>query len=59
MYRISMMGLGKMGLPIAHNLMERSSEVIGHPRHGSTGLAAGSVHDQVSGMSALSRGEPS
>jgi 3-hydroxyisobutyrate dehydrogenase-like beta-hydroxyacid dehydrogenase len=59
MYRISMMGLGKMGVPIARNLMERSSEVIGHPRQGSPGLAAGSVHEEVSGMSALSPGEPS
>ena len=59
MYRISMMGLGEMGVPIARNLMERSSEVIGHPRQGSPGLAAGSVHEEVSGVSALSPGEPS
>jgi 3-hydroxyisobutyrate dehydrogenase-like beta-hydroxyacid dehydrogenase len=60
MYRISMIGLGKMGLPIAHNLMERSFEIPCPRRRGSQDLAAaGPVHDQVSDVSALSPGERS
>jgi 3-hydroxyisobutyrate dehydrogenase-like beta-hydroxyacid dehydrogenase len=60
MYRISMIGLGKRGMPMARNLMECGFEIGGHRRHGSPELTtAGSVHDQVSGVSALSPGEPS
>lgn len=35
-----MIGLGKMGLPIARNLTERGFEVIGYRRHPSPELAA-------------------
>jgi 3-hydroxyisobutyrate dehydrogenase len=35
-----MIGLGKMGMPIARNLMERGFEVIGYRRSGSTELIA-------------------
>jgi 3-hydroxyisobutyrate dehydrogenase len=35
-----MIGLGKMGMPIARNLMERRFEIIGYRRHGSPELAA-------------------
>src|SRR6266508_3076438 len=38
MYRVGMIGLGKMGMPIARNLMERGFEVIGFRRHGSPEL---------------------
>jgi 3-hydroxyisobutyrate dehydrogenase len=34
MQRVGMIGLGKMGLPIAQNLMERGFEVIGYRRSG-------------------------
>jgi putative dehydrogenase len=40
MYRIGMIGLGKMGMPVAHNLMERGFEIIGYRRSGSPELAA-------------------
>ncbi len=40
MYRIGVIGLGKMGMPIAHNLMERGFEIIGYRRRGSPELAA-------------------
>jgi 3-hydroxyisobutyrate dehydrogenase-like beta-hydroxyacid dehydrogenase len=40
MHRIGMIGLGKMGMPIAHNLMERGFEIIGYRRSGSPELAA-------------------
>jgi L-threonate 2-dehydrogenase len=40
MYRVGMIGLGKMGLPIARNLMERGFGVTGYRRHGSPELAA-------------------
>ena len=40
MYRIGMIGLGKMGMPIAHNLMERGFQIVGYRRHGSPELAA-------------------
>src|ERR1700733_9991023 len=40
MYRVGMIGLGKMGLPIAANLMERGFEVAGFRRHASPELAA-------------------
>jgi L-threonate 2-dehydrogenase len=40
MYRVGMIGLGKMGLPIAHNLAERGFEIIGYRRTGSPDLAA-------------------
>ena len=40
MYRVGVIGLGKMGLPIARNLMERGFEVIGYRRSGSPELAA-------------------
>jgi 3-hydroxyisobutyrate dehydrogenase len=34
MARIGMLGLGKMGMPIAHNFLDRGFEVIGYRRHG-------------------------
>jgi L-threonate 2-dehydrogenase len=40
MYRVGMIGLGKMGLPIAANLMDRGFEVAGYRRHASPELAA-------------------
>src|SRR5258705_4227018 len=40
MHRVGLIGLGKMGLPIARNLMERGFEVTGYRRSGSTELAA-------------------
>lgn len=44
MYRVGVIGLGKMGLPIAKNLMERGFDVIGYRRHHSPELiAAGGV----------------
>ena len=57
MFRISMIGLGEMGMPVAHNLMARGFEIIGHQRHRSPGLAAArSANDQVSGASAFGPG---
>src|SRR5438128_2516663 len=38
MLRVGVIGLGKMGLPIARNLMERGFEVIGYRRHESAEL---------------------
>jgi 3-hydroxyisobutyrate dehydrogenase len=38
MQRVGVIGLGKMGLPIARNLMERGFEVIGYRRSGSAEL---------------------
>jgi L-threonate 2-dehydrogenase len=44
MYRVGMIGLGQMGLPIARNLVERGFEVAGYRRHASPELtAAGGV----------------
>ena len=40
MYRVGMIGLGKMGMPIARNLAERGFQVIGYRRHASAELAA-------------------
>ena len=40
MQRVGVIGLGKMGLPIARNLMERGFEVVGFRRHGSPELTA-------------------
>jgi 3-hydroxyisobutyrate dehydrogenase len=39
-HRVGMIGLGKMGLPIARNLIERGFEVTGYCRHGSPELVA-------------------
>ena len=39
MDRVGVIGLGKMGLPIARNLMDRGFAVIGHRRSGSPELA--------------------
>ena len=39
MVRVGVIGLGKMGLPIAVNLMERGFDVTGYRRSGSPGLA--------------------
>jgi L-threonate 2-dehydrogenase len=39
MQRVGVIGLGKMGLPIAGNLLDRGFEVIGYRRHGSPELA--------------------
>lgn len=38
MHRVGIIGLGKMGMPIARNLMERGFEVIGYRRRGSPEL---------------------
>jgi L-threonate 2-dehydrogenase len=45
MYRVGMIGLGKMGMPIARNLMERGFDVVGYRRRGSPDLveAGGTV----------------
>jgi L-threonate 2-dehydrogenase len=40
MYRVGMIGLGKMGLPIARNLIERGFEVTGYRRQATPDLAA-------------------
>jgi dihydrodipicolinate reductase len=40
MDRVGVIGLGKMGLPIAQNLMDRGFGVIGYRRSGSPELAA-------------------
>ena len=40
MVRVGVIGLGKMGLPIAVNLMERGFDVTGYRRSGSAELAA-------------------
>ena len=39
MQRVGVIGLGKMGLPIARNLMEHGFAVIGYRRSGSAELA--------------------
>ena len=54
MYRVGMIGLGKMGLPIARNLMERGFQVTGYRRHGSPELAAagGTVADSAAEVAA-------
>jgi L-threonate 2-dehydrogenase len=54
MYRIGMIGLGKMGMPIARNLMERGFQVIGYRRHGSPELAeaGGTVADSAAEVAA-------
>ena len=40
MTTVGVIGLGRMGMPIAENLMERGFTVIGYRRHGSPELAA-------------------
>src|SRR5918995_1049252 len=40
MFRVGMIGLGKMGMPAARNLMERGFEVVGYRRSGSPELTA-------------------
>src|SRR5260370_1891531 len=40
MHRVGVIGLGRMGLPIARNLMERGFQVTGYRRHGSPELSA-------------------
>jgi len=40
MDRVGIIGLGKMGLPIARNLIEAGFEVVGYRRHASPELAA-------------------
>jgi len=54
MHRIGMIGLGKMGMPIARNLMERGFEVTGYRRHASPELAAigGTVAGSAAGAAA-------
>src|ERR1700685_1840864 len=39
MHTVGVIGLGKIGLPIARNLMERGFAVTGYRRHGSPELA--------------------
>jgi L-threonate 2-dehydrogenase len=59
MDRVGMIGLGKMGMPIARNLMERGFEVIGYRRHASPELAeaggtvAGSAAEVAANASVL------
>jgi 3-hydroxyisobutyrate dehydrogenase len=52
MQRVGVIGLGKMGLPIAMNLMERGFEVVGFRRHGSPELTAagGTVVDSAAAV---------
>ena len=40
MDRVGVIGLGKMGLPIAMNLMSRGFHVTGYRRSGSPGMVA-------------------
>jgi putative dehydrogenase len=40
MFRVGLIGLGKMGLPIAYNLLERGFPVVGFRRSGSPELVA-------------------
>ncbi len=47
-HRVGMIGLGKMGLPIARNLIERGFEVTGYRRHGSPELVAAGGHAAAS-----------
>jgi hypothetical protein len=56
MFQDSMIGLAKIGMRIACNLMERGFG--GHRRHGSPELpAAWSIHGQVCGAPTLCLGE--
>ena len=54
MYRVGVIGLGKMGMPIARNLMERGFAVTGYRRRGSPELAAagGTVAGSAAGAAA-------
>src|SRR5258706_12771631 len=54
MIRVGMIGLGKMGMPIARNLMERGFDVIGYRRRGSPVLpaAGGVVATSAAGVAA-------
>ena len=51
-----MIGLGKMGLPIARNLMDRGFQVIGYRRHGSPELveAGGKLADSAAEVASQS-----
>ena len=53
---VGMIGLGRMGLPLAQNLIERGYAVIGHNRSGSTELIAsgGELADTPAGLAASS-----
>jgi 3-hydroxyisobutyrate dehydrogenase len=59
MDRVGVIGLGKMGLPIARNLMERGFRVIGYRRSGSPelaeagGIVAGSAAEVAAGADVL------
>ena len=59
MDRVGVIGLGKMGLPIARNLMERGFSVIGYRRQGSPelaeagGIVAGSAAEVAAGADVL------
>ena len=59
MDRVGVIGLGKMGLPIARNLMERGFGVIGYRRSGSSelaeagGIVAGSAAEVAAGADVL------
>ena len=59
MDRVGVIGLGKMGLPIARNLMERGFGVIGYRRSGSPelsdagGIVAGSAAEVAAGADVL------
>ena len=54
MQRVGVIGLGKMGLPIARNLMEHGFAVIGYRRSGSAELAeaGGTVAASAAGVAA-------
>ena len=56
MQRVGVIGLGKMGLPIARNLMDRRFEVIGYRRHGSPELveAGGKLADSAAEVASQS-----
>jgi 3-hydroxyisobutyrate dehydrogenase len=59
MQRVGMIGLGKMGMPIARNLIDRGFQVIGYRRSGSPelaeagGLVAGSAAEVAAGADVL------
>ncbi len=44
MHRVGLIGLGKMGLPMARNLMERGFAVTGYRRSGSPGTGRRGRH---------------
>jgi L-threonate 2-dehydrogenase len=57
MYRVGMIGLGQMGLPIARNLVERGFEVAGYRRNASPELAAAGGIPVTSAAAAAERAD--